>query len=102
MMGWIYYVVANLRANFDGRRFPHFERAFEMVVDGKIELVADPKEGPVRHHSVLLLNGNFPKLAPRLRKILEAGSPANEKTLQRSLWTHGAIGLCLFDADFGR
>jgi hypothetical protein len=102
MMGWIYYLMANVRANVDGRRFPHWEKAFELVVDGKIEFLAAPGEGAIRHHSVLLLNEHFPKLAPRLRLILENGSPVNEKNLARSLWTHGAIGLCLYDWQAGR
>jgi hypothetical protein len=102
LMGWIYYTMANVRCNYDGVRFPHWEQAFDRAIDGTLASASNSTEGPIKHHSALLVNRHFPNLAGRERSNLLQGSAVNEKTLSNSIWTHSALTLCIYQYDWDR
>ena len=100
MMGWIYYMTANFRANYDGHHYPHFETAFEAIAEGRLMPSKNKKEGPLHHRSVLLINRNFPKLAGKLQALLGKESKVPEKSIRQSLAYHGVLSLCLYEDDW--
>ncbi|NLF31724.1 MAG: hypothetical protein GX591_12650 [Planctomycetes bacterium] len=100
MMGWLFYVNANFRVNFDGHRYPHFETAFDQIIDGTLMPGKSPEEGPLHHYSVLLINHRFPDLAAKAEPVLAAGTGVGEESLWYSTHYHQVLGLCLYEDDW--
>jgi len=100
MMGWLYYVNANFRVNFEGRRYPHFEEAFNQIIAGTLTPGKSPEEGPLHHYSTLLVNHNFPVQAAATHPVLLAGTAVSEENIEYSLFLNQVIGLCLYEDDW--
>ncbi len=99
MMGWLHYVMSNARANYDGKRFDHLERAYQMAMDGTLSVMkrAGRDREHIHHYSALVINEYFPKLAEQSEAALRAGSkekPApGEQSLDHAVWYHGVYSL---------
>ncbi len=100
MMGWLYYLNANFRVNFDAHRYPHFEAAFDQIVDGTLMPGKYPDEGPIHHYSVLLVNHRFGDLAAKIEPMLAAGTDVSEESIWYSTHYHQVLGLCLYEDDW--
>jgi len=101
MMGWLYYVNANFRVNFEGHRYGHFETAFDQIIAGGILMPGkSPEEGPLHHYSTLLVNHNFPVQAAATHPVLLAGTAVSEENVNTSLFYNQVIGLCLYEDDW--
>ncbi|NLF31725.1 MAG: hypothetical protein GX591_12655 [Planctomycetes bacterium] len=100
LMGYLYFLNSNFRANYDGYHFPHFEEAFVLAADAALPVTKSPEEGPAKNISALMINHNFPALAAKFEPMLLAGVPYSESSLSESVTRHYVLGLCLYEDDW--
>jgi len=99
LTGWLLYVMSNARANYDGQRFDHLERAYQLAMDGtlKVSKQAGRDKDHIHHYTALVINEHFPNLAEQAEAALRAGSkdqPApGDKSLDYAVWYHGVYSL---------